>query len=100
MEYQIDINKFAIIIIVGIFAITGLFVGEQNLTSVCIGGLIGYLSKEYTENSEYNEGNDENIHDKISENIDNINEKISSKEDNENTINNDQEQINNDDEVA
>ena len=56
MEYQVDINKFAIIIIVGIFAIAGLFIGEQNLTSVCIGGLIGYLSKECTstdsENSE------------------------------------------------
>lgn len=56
-EYTIDVNKLAIIIFVGIFAICGLFLGEHDLTTFCLGGLIGYLSKEYntTKNNENEE---------------------------------------------
>lgn len=45
---NIDVNKLAIIIFVGIGAIAGIIFNQENITSVCFGGLIGYLSKEYT----------------------------------------------------
>lgn len=48
MEYQLDVNKFAIIVLVGIAAISGIIFNQQNIASVCIGGLVGYLSKDYT----------------------------------------------------
>lgn len=45
---SIDLNKLAIIIFVGIGAIAGIFFNQENITAVCFGGLIGYLSKDYT----------------------------------------------------
>lgn len=99
MEYQVDINKFAIIIIVGIFAIAGLFIGEQNLTSVCIGGLIGYLSKEYTGTDSENSEN-LNIEKVVPPHVNVPKSNTDENKDEQEETNNDTENINEDDEVA
>lgn len=99
MEYQVDINKFAIIIIVGIFAIAGLFIGEQNLTSVCIGGLIGYLSKECTSTDSENSEN-LNIEELVPSHVNVSKPNTNENKDEQEETNNDTENINEDDEVA
>ncbi len=48
MNYNIDVNKFLIIFFVGIATIYSIYSNQENLASVCIGGLVGYLSKDIT----------------------------------------------------
>lgn len=45
-------NKTLIIIIVGVAAMYSLHIGEMNVAAVCVGGLIGYLSKDLKEVSQ------------------------------------------------
>ena len=45
---SINLNKLLIICFVGVCAITSLFLNMENVCSVCIGGLVGYLSKDIT----------------------------------------------------
>lgn len=47
MNYNIEINKLAIIFFVGICAIVGIFLNMENISAAAIGGLVGYLSKDY-----------------------------------------------------
>lgn len=81
---NVDVNKLAIIIIVGIGAISGIFLNQENITSVCIGGLVGYLSKDYTTTNTSSTVEDiENI---IKESVSQINETINKETSTETTI--------------
>lgn len=56
---QIDLNKLFIILFVGICAVIGVYYQLDGIPEVCLGGLIGYLSKDIQipttedENNEY-----------------------------------------------
>ena len=43
---QIDLNKLFIILFVGICAVIGVYYQIDGIPELCLGGLIGYLSKD------------------------------------------------------
>lgn len=45
---SIDVNKILIIIFVGACAVISTYMGIESIPELCLGGLIGYLSKDYT----------------------------------------------------
>lgn len=49
---DLDINKILIIIFVGTCAVIGVYYQIGSIPELCLGGLIGYLSKDYTQKQE------------------------------------------------
>ena len=48
---ELDINKILIILFVGISAVIGVYYQINIIPELCLGRLIGYLSKDYTQNT-------------------------------------------------
>ncbi|MGI6565627.1 hypothetical protein [Methanosphaera sp.] len=49
---ELDLNKILIILFVGTCAVIGVYYQIGSIPELCLGGLIGYLSKDYTQKKE------------------------------------------------